>query len=176
LNFLTGTKPVLDITGSAGTAVQKDSPLWFFPVADHLNTCTQITLLEEKIGDFHLTKDITVSYPRTIHIKMLEPFDLTESDAPGFMYLLSVMRVTLPYLLYREHSVTWPYIKGFSETLPLAASPRFTNDVGISINDEESESRVSLLQQNEPTTPTVAKPSSSKNEGSAKKGKANAKN
>jgi hypothetical protein len=93
--------------------------LWIFPVAPHLNNLHQIDVLEENIMAMHWTRDVTVSCPRPINIKVMEPLELTESDAPGFLHLLSIMRVTLPYLLVREHSVTWPHIKGFTEFLPL---------------------------------------------------------
>ena len=61
----------------------------------------------------NFTRDVTVTYPRTIHVKVLELLELTESDAPGF--------------LFREHSVTWPYIRGFTQTLPLAGGETLKN-------------------------------------------------
>jgi hypothetical protein len=166
----------MDLTGAGVGSTQKDSPLWIFPVADHLNNLRQIDLLEDKLREFNMTKDTSVTYPRTIHVKMLDPFELTESDAPGFIYLQSTMRVTLPYLLFREHSVTWPFIKGFSETLPLANSQRFTSVRTSSYTSDPVSPTGPMGQVDEPTTPPIAKASSTKNnDGSAKKFKATSK-
>jgi len=166
----------MDLTGAGVGSTQKDSPLWIFPVADHLNNLRQIDLLEDKLREFNMTKDTSVTYPRTIHVKMLDPFELTESDAPGFIYLQSTMRVTLPYLLFREHSVTWPFIKGFSETLPLANHSRFTTEHVPSKNMAQESPADTVGQVDEPTTPPLAKATSTKNnDGSAKKFKATSK-
>jgi hypothetical protein len=117
----------LTSTSISSQTTQKEAPLWIFPVSPHLNNLHQIDILEEDLNNMNFTRDVTVTYPRTIHVKVLEPLELTESDAPGFLYLISIMRVTLPYLLFREHSVTWPYIRGFTQTLPLAGGETLKN-------------------------------------------------
>jgi len=172
LNFLSGTRDVtvtdsIAAGGSGTPQLPKESPLWIFPVADNLNSPHQIDLLEENISSMHMTKDPTVTYPRSIHVRILDPYELTESDAPGFLFIISIMRVTLPYLIFRENSVTWPYIRGVTETLPLSISALPTEGKQLSTTGASIAKSISTT----PTKQTNAKTS----DHVAKKGKATGK-
>jgi len=119
LGFLSATrKTPVDATTGQLKGKYDEPPLWIFPVAEKVNTEYQINILREDLESFHMLDDKTVTYRRKLAIRFLEPYELTVSDAPGFMHIISITNVTLPHLLYRVHSVTWPLIRGFSEHLP----------------------------------------------------------
>ena len=84
----------------------KEPPLWFFPAASHLNSDAQIQLLKDAVMSFGGTQDPTATYPKRLTIKVLERYELTEFDAPGFLFLTGNMRVTITHLRFPVHSVT----------------------------------------------------------------------
>lgn len=149
LHFLDAwkTAPIDEATGRA-KADFKEPPLWFFPVASHLNNDAQIQLLKEAVTSFGGTQDPTATYPKRFTIKVLDPYELTEFDAPAFLFLTGNMRVTIPHLRFRVHSVTWPRIKGLTNTLPLA------QDQGISELFSDVEIDMASAPGKEPATAT----------------------
>ncbi len=136
LHFLDAwkTAPIDEATGRA-KADFKEPPLWFFPVASHLNNDGG-------------TQDPSTTYPKRFTIKVLDPYELTEFDAPAFLFLTGNMRVTIPHLRFRVHSVTWPRIKGLTNTLPLA------QDQGISELFSDVEIDMASAPGKEPATAT----------------------
>ena len=127
LNFLNAWKkaPIDEATGRAKPDF-KEPPLWFFPVATHVNNAHQIQVLKDNVTGFEGTQDPTATYPKRFTIKVLEPYELTESDAPGFLFITGNMRVNIPHLRFRVHSVTWPRIQGLTHTLPLVKDTAIT--------------------------------------------------
>ena len=127
LGFLSATrKTPVDATTGLVKGKYDEPPLWIFPIAEKVNTEHQINILREDLESFDMMDDKTVTYSRKLAIRVLEPYELTESDAPGFLHIISITNVTMPHLLYRVHSVTWPMIRGFTQHLPLIPDPLFT--------------------------------------------------
>jgi len=170
LGFLSATRPApLDPQTGRVKGKYDEPPLWIFPVADNVNTEHQINILREDIESFHMLDDKTVTYSRKLVIKVLAPYELLESDAPGFLFIISTTNVTIPHLLYREHSVTWPIIRGVTEHLPLRQDPFFTAHLARKIDEPDeptlSDSSDKALQKD--------KASSAKNSSLAKRTKHN---
>ena len=96
------------------------SPLCgFFQWLTHVNNAHQIQVLKDNVTGFEGTQDPTATYPKQFTIKVLEPYELTESDAPGFLFITGNMRVNIPHLRFRDYSVTRPRIQGLTHTNPL---------------------------------------------------------
>jgi len=165
LGFLSATrKTPLDATTGQVKGKYDEPPLWIFPVAEKVNTEYQINILREDLESFHMLDDKTVTYRRKLAIRVLEPYELTESDAPGFLHLISITNVSLPHLLYRVHSVCWPRIRGFTSHLPLMEDPLFTVPASMMIRDEASD-----------RSPLKDKTGVAKNSSAAKRPKTNEK-
>ena len=137
LGFLSATrKTPVDATTGLVKGKYDEPPLWIFPVAEKINTEHQINILREDLESFHMLDDKTVTYRRKLAIRVLEPYELLESDAPGFLHIISITNVTLPHLLYRVNSVCWPTIRGFTAHLPLITDPLFTAPPTIITQDQ----------------------------------------
>ena len=140
LGFLSATRKVpVDATTGLVKGKYDEPPLWIFPVAEKINNEHQINILREDLASFHMLDDKTVSYRRKLAIKVLDPYELIESDAPGFLFIISTTNVTLPHLLYRVHSAAWPTIRGFTAHLPLMSDPLFTAPPSIITQDLPTE-------------------------------------
>ena len=98
----------------------KELPLWIFIAGPSLNSTYQLQLLEENIRSFEGKKVETSTYNQVFRPKLHEDYELKESDVPAFLFLSSTTRVTIPHLLFREDSPSWPVIKDFTEFLPLS--------------------------------------------------------
>jgi hypothetical protein len=98
----------------------KEQPLWIFIAGPSLNSTHQLQLLEENIRSFEGKKVETSTYNQIFRPKLHEDYELKESDVPAFLFLSSTTRVTIPHLLFRADSPSWPIIKDFTEYLPLS--------------------------------------------------------
>ena len=98
----------------------KEQPLWIFIAGPSLNSIHQLQLLEENIRSFEGKKVETSTYNQIFRPKLQEDYELKESDVPAFLFLSSTTRVTIPHLLFRADSPSWPIIKDFTEFLPLS--------------------------------------------------------
>jgi hypothetical protein len=73
----------------------------------------------ENIQSFDGKKVETSTYNQTYRPRFHEDYDLKESDVPAFLFLSSSTRVSIPHLLFRVDTPSWPVIKDFTESLPL---------------------------------------------------------
>ena len=170
LGFLSATrKAPVDATTGLVKGKYDEPPLWIFPVAEKINNEHQINILREDLTSFHMLDDKTVSYRRKLAIRVLEPYELIESDAPGFLFIISTTNVTLPHLLYRVHSAAWPTIRGFTAHLPLMSDPLFSAPPTIISQDLPTDvDATEKAQEKEKTAPI-------KNSSPAKRSKPNEK-
>ena len=92
----------------------------------------------ENVQSFDGKKVETSTYNQTYRPRLHEDYDLKESDVPAFLFLSSSTRVSIPHLLFRVDTPSWPVIKDFTEFLPLQ-------------EDKSNEDA-------DPTTPTLKEP------------------
>jgi len=116
----------------------KEQPLWIFFTGPTLNSFHQLQLLMENVQSFDGKKVETSTYNQTYRPRLHEDYDLKESDVPAFLFLSSSTRVSIPHLLFRVDTPSWPVIKDFTEFLP----------------EQEDKSN----EDADPTTPTLKEP------------------
>jgi len=92
----------------------------------------------ENVQSFDGKKVETSTYNQTYRPRLHEDYDLKESDVPAFLFLSSSTRLSIPHLLFRIDTPSWPVIKDFTEFLPLQ-------------DDNNNE-------DGHPTTPTLKEP------------------
>jgi len=97
----------------------KEQPLWIFIAGPSLNSLHQLQLLVENIQSFEGKKVENSTYNQIFHPKLQEDYEVKESDVPAFLFLSSTTRVSIPHLLFRVDTPSWPVIKDFTEFLPL---------------------------------------------------------
>jgi hypothetical protein len=51
------------------------------------------------------------TYNRVFRPRVIQDYDLKESDVPAFFFVASSSRVTIPHLLFRVDTPSWPVIK-----------------------------------------------------------------
>jgi hypothetical protein len=76
------------------------------------------------------------TYNRVFRPRVIQDYDLKESDVPAFLFVANSSRVTIPHLLFRVDTPSWPVIKGLTESLPLQDQP----------NDDDSALKPTTLQ------------------------------
>ena len=92
----------------------------------------------ENVQSFDGKKVETSTYNQTYRPRLHEDYDLKECDVPAFLFLSSSTRLSIPHLLFRVDTPSWPVIKDFTEFLPLQ-------------EDNSNEDA-------DPTTPTLKEP------------------
>ena len=114
----------------------KEQPLWIFIAGPTLNSTHQLLLLVENVQSFEGKQVENSTYNRVFRPRVIQDYDLKESDVPAFLFVASSSRVTIPHLLFRVDTPSWPVIKGVTESLPLQDQP----------NDDDSALKPTTLQ------------------------------